>query len=302
MADLFTLLDLGDLAIARAEGILDAPVRHDLATTVARLRSRGGYVGDAVVIALAGGTGSGKSSLLNALVAEPVVPVGITRPTTLRSTAVVPADTDIDFSRLTANLGVDEVVRSRALTSTILVDLPDFDSVETAHRHIVDRVLPAVDAVLWVFDPEKYADRVVHDSYLSNLAPYEDQFIFVLNQVDRIGADADAVRDDLASKLTADGYRFPEVVHCVAWGAVEVDSVVAAIADRFNTKTTALAKAALDLRLAANTAWNHVSGSEPSGDSDHGRALVRATLVSLGVEAYDYWHTIERGRDARYRG
>jgi hypothetical protein len=32
------------------------------------------------------------------------------------------------------------------------------------------------------------------------------------------------------------------------------------------------------------------------------RALAGATCVWLAVDAYDYWHSIERGRDARSRG
>jgi hypothetical protein len=302
--DLFSLLDLADLAVARCEGVLDERDRADIAATTARLRSRGGFVGDVVVVALAGGTGSGKSSLLNALVSEPIAPIGVVRPTTNGSTAVIPAGSDSDFSRLTTALNVDLVVRSDALTSTILVDLPDFDSIETAHRHIVGRVLPTVDAVLWILDPEKYADSVVHEEFLSPMSLYEDQFIFILNQVDRLGSDAAAVCDDLAAKLSEDGYHDPEVVQCVASGVVEVDDVVDAIANRFNTKSTALAKAALDLRLGANTAWRRTLDL-PAGEIDvdpDQRALARATFVSLGVDAYDYWNSIERGRDAGNRG
>ena len=304
MTDLFSLLDLADLAVARCEGVLGEPDRSEIAATTERLRSRGGFVGDVVVVALAGGTGSGKSSVLNGLVSEPVVPVGVVRPTTRGSTAVVPSDSDTDFTRLIATLNVDDVVQSDALTSTILIDLPDFDSIETAHRHIVERVLPAVDAVLWVFDPEKYADSVVHEEFLSPLAVYQDQFIFILNQVDRLGADAGTVHEDLESKLSEDGYHNPVVVQCVASGDMEMGDVVDAIADRFSTKTTALAKAALDLRLGANAAWKRTF--EPPASDPHidpqGRALARATFVSLGVDAYDYWHSIEKVRDARDHG
>jgi len=303
MTDLFSLLDLADLAVARSEGVLGDKDRAVLATAAARVRARAGYVGDVVVVAFAGGTGSGKSSLLNALISESVAPVGVVRPTTTRSTAVVPADTDTDFAALVSAMNVDHVVRSDALTSTVLVDLPDFDSVETAHRHIVGRVLPAVDAVLWVFDPEKYADRIVHDDFLSRLTPYEDQFIFVLNQVDRLGTGAGSVQHDLESKLSENGYRDPEVVQCVASGDLQLVDVVASIADRFNTKTTALAKAALDLRLGANTAWNQAM-ERPEirlGTDPDSRALALATFTWLGIDAYDYWYSIERGRDAGHR-
>jgi 50S ribosomal subunit-associated GTPase HflX len=300
MTDLAALLDLADLAVARSEGSLGEHDRADLAATTARLRSRGGYVGDVVVVALAGGTGSGKSSIINALVAEPVVSVGVVRPTTRRSTAVLPSESAADFGRLLATLDIDNVVRSGALSSTILIDLPDFDSIEAAHRHIVESVLPAVDAVLWVFDPEKYADRIVHEEFLSPMVAYEDQFMFILNQVDHLGDEAGVVLNDLKSQLSRDGYHAPEVVPCVASGEVQIDEVIAAVADRFDTKTTALAKAALDLRLAANNAWRRsLSDSVGGRDVDaYEYALGQATLVSLGVAAYDYWHSIARRRDA----
>ena len=304
VTELLPLLDLADLAVVRCDGVLGTEDREELAAMAARLRSRGGYVDDVVVVALVGGTGSGKSSLLNALVSESLAPVGVVRPTTDGSTAVVPAESDTDFTKLLEVLKVDNVIRSDALISTILVDLPDFDSIETAHRHIVERVLPTVDAVLWIFDPEKYADDVVHEEFLVPLAPYEDQFIFVLNQVDRLGGDARAVRDDLAAKISEDGYHDPEVVQCVASGDVEVDDVVSAIADRFATKNTALAKAALDLRLGANTAWKRTMDLPESVDdvARDALALARATFAWLGVDAYDYWHSIEKGRHVRHRG
>jgi len=305
MADLVSLLDLADLAIARAEGTLDLSSRADIAQATARLRSRARYVGDFMVVALAGGTGSGKSSLLNALVSESVVSVGVVRPTTSGATAVVPAGSGTDFAGLVKALNIDTVVRSGALTTTIFVDLPDYDSIQSAHRHIVERVLPTVDAVVWVFDPEKYADSVVHDEFLSTLTPYEDQFIFVLNQVDRLGTDAPLVQDHLASKLADHGYHDPQVVQTVAAREPQIDEVVEAIANRFSVKTTALAKAALDLRVGANTAWRQTFHLPPEGEiavDRSGRALARATFVWLGVDAYDYWYSIERGRDGRHRG
>ena len=54
-----------------------------------------------------------------------------------------------------------------ALRGLVLLDLPDFDSVEARHRLEVDRLLRLVDLVVWVLDPQKYADRVVHQQYLA---------------------------------------------------------------------------------------------------------------------------------------
>jgi 50S ribosomal subunit-associated GTPase HflX len=300
MADLVSLLDLADLAIVRSVEVLDDTTRAEVESTARRLRSRAGYVGDFLVVALAGGTGSGKSSLLNALVSETVVTVGAVRPTTSTATAVIPALASADLSRLMVTLNVDAIVRCESLSRTIFVDLPDFDSVETAHRVIVEKVLPNVDAVLWVFDPEKYADPVVHEAFLSRLTAYEDQFIFVLNQTDRLGDDAPAVGADLERQLTEDGYERPEVVHSVATDGAHINELETAVANRFNLKTTAVAKAAVDLQISANGAWRACRDAralEDDTQDPYVRALAEATFVLLGVEAYDFRYSIKGTTD-----
>lgn len=296
MTSLVPLLDVADVAVARTEGVLDDEVRRSIAEVARRVRRRTGFLGEYLVVALAGGTGTGKSSLLNALVSGNVVEVGIVRPTTSDAVAVVPAQGDADLSGLRRDLCIDKVVVSDAVTSTVFVDLPDFDSIQAAHRHIVERVLPAVDAVIWVFDPEKYADPVVHREFLQRLSTYRDQFIFVLNQVDRLGPDASMVAADLEVLLDGDGYGDPEVVSTVASGLIDVADLEEALDRRFDLKTTALAKAALDLREVANDSWAACAErAKTTTDDDEAQdvALAAATFVSLGVEAYDFHHSIE---------
>jgi len=82
MIDLEPLVDLADLAVVRCEGVLPERLRIELAKIAQRARQRLGYLGDVLVVAFAGGTGSGKSSLLNAVLGEEVSQVGVARPTT----------------------------------------------------------------------------------------------------------------------------------------------------------------------------------------------------------------------------
>src|SRR6266516_1738074 len=96
------------------------------------------------VVALAGATGSGKSSLFNALARMELSTVGVRRPTTAHA-----------FACVWGPLG-----------AAPLLDLPDFDSLAAAHRVEVDRLLTLVDLMVWVTDPQKYADQVIHDEYL----------------------------------------------------------------------------------------------------------------------------------------
>ena len=75
-----------------------------------------------------------------------------------------------------------------ALDGLVLLDLPDHDSVRLEHRLEVDRLVGLVDVLVWVLDPEKYADAAVHDRYLAPLAGHAGVLLVVLNQVDRLDA------------------------------------------------------------------------------------------------------------------
>lgn len=290
MTDLVGLLDLADIAIVRCEDTLPSDSRAELARVVRRSRQKLGYVGDALVVAFAGGTGSGKSSLINALVGDTVSPTGVVRPTTDEALAAIPLGGAATFVRVLAELDVTKRIEVAALKSTILVDLPDFDSTELAHRHIAESVLPVVDAVVWVFDPEKYADRVVHDEFLSKLVPYESQFVFVLNQADRLASEAATVVEHLVRTLRADGFDEPEVVSSVAKDPVDISDLVQTLYARLDAKRTVISKLATDLRVSANDGWALVreagSGEPEIGTRDE-FGLSAATFVSLGIAAHE---------------
>ena len=88
----------------------------------------------------------------------------------------------------------------------MLLDLPDHDSTAVAHRLEVDRLVDLVDLLVWVLDPQKYADAAVHERYLRPLAGHADVMVVVLNQADRLPAhQVDAALADLRRLLAADG-------------------------------------------------------------------------------------------------
>ena len=297
MTDLISLLDLADLAIGRCQGVISSDSRRELAEIVLRARRRLGYVGDVLVVAFAGGTGSGKSSLVNAIVGSPVAVTGAVRPTTDEALAVTPQKNSDQYGQLLSELDVAERITSVALESTILVDLPDFDSVVTSHRHIAESVLPVVDAVVWVVDPEKYADTIIHKEFLANLVPYEDQFIFVLNHADRLGQAVIPVVEDLEQLLESDGFIEPVVVSTIAHGqATDISALVDALSERLDLKRSVASKLAIDLRVAANEGWM-AAQETPTTDSDQGFldqiGLLAATFVLLGVEATDVLSRME---------
>jgi hypothetical protein len=92
------------------------------------------------------------------------------------------------------------------MDAVALLDLPDLDSIEPGHAARVDAVLPRVDAVAWVSDPEKYADAVLHDRYLRRWTPRLGRQAFVLNKTDRVSpTDAEALRADIRARLATLG-------------------------------------------------------------------------------------------------
>src|SRR4029078_9237979 len=53
-------------------------------------------------------------------------------------------------------------------------------------RGAVEDVRPRSDAVVWVTDPEKYADAVLHDDFLAAWVPRLDRQLVVVNKADRL--------------------------------------------------------------------------------------------------------------------
>ncbi|HEU4750766.1 MAG TPA: GTPase, partial [Acidimicrobiia bacterium] len=152
--------DLGLSAEARAAQSL-----------LGQIERRLGFKGDTYVMALAGGTGVGKSSVLNALAGQPVSPARALRPTTEHPLAWVANDSREMLAPLLDWLGISRVVgHHRAdLQGVAILDLPDVDSIRIEHRATVDALLPRIDVVAWVVDLEKYDDERLHQ-YLRALA------------------------------------------------------------------------------------------------------------------------------------
>ncbi len=173
--------------------------------------------GQHTVVAIAGATGSGKSQLFNALAGVTISETGVRRPTTAAPIACSWSD---GAAPLIDRLGIPPRLRRRPaqhadpdgqLRGLVLVDLPDHDSAAVQHREQVDRVLALVDAVVWVVDPEKYADAVLHERYLRPMAGHAEIMFVVLNQVDRLpGEAAEQVLDDLRRLLDEDGIALGE--------------------------------------------------------------------------------------------
>ena len=181
-ADLPAMLAALDEAVEALDGRA-APALLDQARAVStRAGERLRLSGEHTVVALAGSTGSGKSSLFNVLSGADISPAGVRRPTTAKAYASVWGSDGA--APLVQWLGVprrqttwrhgpglrDEEVSE--LDWLVLLDLPDHDSAVVEHQHEVDRLVELVDLLVWVVDPQKYADQVLHERYLRRLAAH----------------------------------------------------------------------------------------------------------------------------------
>jgi 50S ribosomal subunit-associated GTPase HflX len=201
---LAALAEAADLA----DGRLDRAVVDRARAVVARAGVRRSLSVEHTAVAIAGATGSGKSSLFNALAGAELAAVGVTRPTTSTAQAALwGADGSgplLDW--LGVPLRHTRPVDMGGHSGLILLDLPDHDSIVLSHRLEVDRLVGVVDLLVWVLDPQKYADAAVHERYLRPLARHRDVVLVVLNQVDRLPAEAvKRCLEDLGGLLAADG-------------------------------------------------------------------------------------------------
>jgi hypothetical protein len=171
--------------------------------------------------------------------------------------ALVPADGAGALGGYLDGLGITDRVEHHGPSWLCVLDLPDNDSVEVDHRHRVDSLLPLVDMVVWVTDPEKYRDAVIHHRYISPMSGYQEQFLFVLNQTDRLDPeDALVVADDLGRALREDGIREPKVIATaaspVAGPPYGVDLLIGALEAAVERRSVVSRKALSDIATASS--------------------------------------------------
>ena len=240
-------------AISYGEGRVPETVLLDAAETLERLSQRRELSTEHTVIGFFGATGSGKSTLFNAIAGQNIALSAPTRPTT---STVQAAIWEAEGSEeLLDWLGIDkrvypqtqalaaegeategngaggEVAAPNAVTEPapglfnrirravggrgemrtrtgglILLDMPDFDSVTTTNRDLAARMMRYVDVLVWVVDPQKYADAVIHRDFMVPLAASGAQALCVLNQADKLApAEVPAVLASLTRLLQAEG-------------------------------------------------------------------------------------------------
>ena len=240
-------------AISYGEGRVPETVLLDAAETLERLSQRRELSTEHTVIGFFGATGSGKSTLFNAIAGQNIALSAPTRPTTSTVQAAIweaeGSEELLDwlgidkrvypqtqalategeatedngagggaaapnavtepapglFNRIRRAIGGRGEMRTRT-GGLILLDMPDFDSVTTTNRDLAARMMRYVDVLVWVVDPQKYADAVIHRDFMVPLAASGAQALCVLNQADKLApAEVPAVLASLTRLLQAEG-------------------------------------------------------------------------------------------------
>lgn len=294
-----------DAATRAARGRLDDEVVDRAQEVVDRATGRLRLSATHTVVAIAGATGSGKSSTFNALTGLELSAVGVRRPTTSWASACVwgrdgagellewlgipprhqtTRDSMLDSDRRSSQSELDGVV---------LLDLPDHDSTEVAHHLEVDRLVALADLLVWVLDPQKYADAAIHDRYLAPAAAHQDVMLVVLNHIDTVPEDRrDSMLQDVRRLLDADGLDRVPVIAVSARNGTGIDELRTEIANRAAEKQSTRARIDADVReVAARMA--EVSGTAPTRTLAEARtaaledAFAAAAGVPVVVEAVD---------------
>jgi len=138
-----------------------------------------------LVVGLFGGTGVGKSTLLNRFARQTIAKASAQRPTSRDVTVYVHNSVSVD--KLPDNFPLSKMRiaehSSEQYRNVMFIDMPDFDSVETANQNVVNAWLPHLDIVLYVLSPERYRDDQGWQRL--NAHATEHAWIFVVNHWDK---------------------------------------------------------------------------------------------------------------------
>lgn len=282
-------------AVEAARGRLDPALVEEADAVASRAADRLRLSADHTVVALGGATGSGKSSLFNVLCGLDLAAVGVKRPTTSWTLACswgpggagdlldwlgIPERHQLD------RVGVlDDGAPDRDLEGLVLLDLPDHDSIEVAHHLEVERLVQLADALVWVLDPQKYADAAIHDRFLKPLARHAGVMTVVLNHVDEIpGSAVDETLADVRRLLELDGLAHVPLLATSATRGDGLAELRRSIAERVARKRDARERVAADVLATATQLAEQTGDAQPPDIAADGSSdLVDACADAAGV-------------------
>lgn len=292
-----------DLAVSAARGRVDDAVLAPATEVVAKASERLRLSADHTVVALGGATGSGKSSTFNALVGLDLASVSVRRPTTSWVTACTWGSRGA--SELLQWLGVPprhQILRDSMLDTgreakdmdgLVLLDMPDHDSTELSHHLEVERLVRLADLLIWVLDPQKYADAAIHDRFLRPLAAHKGVMMIVLNHIDEVAEERrPGMIADLRRLLDADGLDGITLVATSAREGIGIEELRAAITARVADKAATRARISTNVTEVAAAIQQASGDAVPPALTEKDQAELRSAMaeaagVPVVVEAVE---------------
>jgi hypothetical protein len=272
--------------VRHVEPYLEEPTVAPARAVVDHAGSRLALSGAHTVVALAGTTGSGKSSLFNALAGAPLSPSGLRRPTTGIAHGAVFSATGDAADALLDWLGVGIRHASDAdpsLNGLVLLDLPDIDSVVRGHGVEADRLLELVDLVVWVLDPQKYADLSVHRRYRETFQHHSAITVVAMNQADRLSPeDLPRCLSDLGGILRADGLVDVPVLATSTVDGPGIDALRSVLARAVSTRIASLQRLSADVS-AVTERLGPLMQPVPADTDVAGPPVQRALAAAAGI-------------------
>ncbi|MBM3290031.1 MAG: hypothetical protein FJY92_07765, partial [Candidatus Hydrogenedentes bacterium] len=197
------MLDRMNSAVARLEALAEysgpwRPLRDEtplLRARVKELREREERLDGMLVVVLAGGSGVGKSTLLNALAGDQLAPTSEYRPCTSAPAVYQPPGSSFGPDGWTRVYG-------SALEHLIVIDTPDSDTVVRQHRDSVIAALRQADVVLVCGSPEKYLDEATW----SLLRPLQGERTLVCVET-KADLETESVRDHWIERMRGQGFH-----------------------------------------------------------------------------------------------
>ncbi|MDJ0957150.1 MAG: 50S ribosome-binding GTPase [Arenicellales bacterium] len=173
-----------------------------------------------LIVGLFGGTGVGKSSLLNRLAGRAIAEVGVERPTSRRATIYLHESQSIsalpqNSPAMHTDIKYHDVQDKREVA---WLDMPDIDSVERSNRELALAWLPYIDWLIYVTSPERYRDdagwRLVKQRH------HRHHWLFVINHWDEA---TESQFEEFLLDLINGGFAEPQILRTNCANQVDDD-------------------------------------------------------------------------------
>ncbi|HEY1135669.1 MAG TPA: GTPase [Nocardioides sp.] len=294
-ADLGARVTALEEAAALSRGRLDDTLVAEAEEVAARATTRIRLSAAHTVVGIAGATGSGKSSTFNAITGLELSSVGVRRPTTSWASACIwgsaGAEELMDWLGIppryqtSRDSMLDTSSETHDMDGVVLLDLPDHDSTEVSHHDEVERLVTKADLLVWVLDPQKYADAAIHDRYLKPYVAQQDIMLVVLNQIDSVPEERrDAMIADVRRLLDDDGLERVRIFPVSAKEGWGIDDLKTELVDRVAAREAMIARLDADIVEAAGRLASASGDARPPEIADTTASEIRAAVaVAAGV-------------------